>query len=269
MGFSSPHKAVNTCHPNTFCGVRADMIRNWSAWALLPPIYSVCTAAGLWLVYFVAIMNGQMAHLGTQHRRRNGSFYPPYISIAGNFPPASCIFSEVMNLAAFVGFFIALLRYLQLKRTSVKPWLNFVSLAAFTIGCFGMTLIGNFQVLNELEIHNVGTLMTFGLGILFCWMQSYITMSVNLRGEGRRIAILRFLLSGTVTVSMIVYQALMMLGHHVNAAQGQWALVMFFLMFLGTFAVEFRHNSFDIVCTEISGRSETYTDAFESELDQQ
>lgn len=25
------------------------------------------------------------------------------LSIAGNFPPASCVFSEVMNLAAFVG----------------------------------------------------------------------------------------------------------------------------------------------------------------------
>lgn len=30
-------------------------------------------------------------------------FLPRLLSVAGNFPPASCIFSEVMNLAAFVG----------------------------------------------------------------------------------------------------------------------------------------------------------------------
>lgn len=30
----------------------------------------------------------------------------PPLSIAGTFPPASCIFSEVMNLAAFVGTFM-------------------------------------------------------------------------------------------------------------------------------------------------------------------
>ncbi|XP_022595599.1 transmembrane protein 150C [Seriola dumerili] len=243
-----------------------------SPWALLPPVYSVCTAAGLWAVYFLAVQDQKIAPLSSQYRRRNGSFYAPYISIAGNFPPASCIFSEVMNLAAIVGFIIAVLRYLQLKQAIDKPWLNFASLVAFSIGCFGMTLVGNFQLFTQEMIHNLGTFMTFGLGTLFCWVQSYITLRVNLRNEGRKAGIIRFLLSGAITLCMILYFSLMAQRLHMHAARCQWALVMFFLTFLATFAIEFRHNRFDVVCTDNTGRpvslSETHSQVCRYQADQ-
>ncbi|XP_035039996.2 transmembrane protein 150C isoform X3 [Hippoglossus stenolepis] len=242
-----------------------DTMWNCSPWALLPPVYSVCTAAGLWAVYFVAVNDEQIVPLSSQGRRVNGSWYPPYISVAGNFPPASCIFSEVMNLAAFVGLIIAVLRYLQLKHTIVKPWLNIGSLVGFAIGCFGMTLVGNFQVFTDKMIHELGTLMTFGLGTLFCWVQSFITLKVNLRNEGRKVGIGRFLLSGAVTVCMIVRPVLMMKDLHMHAAGCQWALVMFFLAFMGTFAIEFRHNRFEMVCTD---NLQTHSEMYRTELDQ-
>nr|XP_046231978.1 transmembrane protein 150C-like isoform X2 [Scatophagus argus] len=157
-----------------------------SLWAFLPPVYSAFTAAGLWVVYFVALRDGKIAPLGSKYWSMNGSLYPPYISVAGNFPKASCIFSEVMNLSAFVGFIIGFLRYLQLKPKVTAAWLNVGSLLGFSAGCFGMTLIGNFQVQQQ----------------------------------------------------------------HGQAAQSQWALVMFFLLFISTFAVEFRHSRFVTVCTE-------------------
>ncbi|KAM8828291.1 transmembrane protein 150C isoform 2-T2 [Spinachia spinachia] len=212
----------------------------FSAWALLPPVYSVLTAAGLWAVYFLAVSEERIAPLGSKYSRSNGSFYPPYISIAGNFPPTSCIFR----------FVIAVLRYLQLRPTMDKQWLNVGSLVAFSVGCFGMTLVGNFQLFVEEPMHNFGTLLTFGLGTLFCWVQSYVTLRVNLRNEGRKAAALRFLLSACITLCMILYFSLMAQGLHVRAAQGQWALVMFFLAFLATFAIEFRHSRFQVVCTE-------------------
>ncbi len=46
---------------------------------------------------------------------------------------------------------------------------------------------------------------------------------------------------------------------HMQAAQCQWALVMFFLIFLGTFAHEFRHNRFYAVCTDDSGNPPSLT----------
>ncbi|XP_044030830.1 transmembrane protein 150C isoform X2 [Siniperca chuatsi] len=195
-----------------------------------------------------------IAPLGSKYRKINGSFYPPYISIAGNSPPASCIFSEVMNLAAFVGLIIAVLRYLQLKHIIDKVWLNVGSLVIFSIACFGMTLVGNFQLFTQKMIHNIGAFLAFGLGMLFCWAQSYITLRVNIKNEGRKAAIIRFLLSGSITVCMIAYFSLMSQRLHMQAAQCQWALVMFFLIFLGTFAIEFRHSRFDLVCTDDSER---------------
>lgn len=228
-----------------------------SPWALLPAALASITAAGLWVVYFVAVHAESIAPLGSKYKRRNGSFYPPYISIAGNFPPASCIFSEVMNLAAFLGFVTAVLRFIQLKPWMEKAWLNVGCLLVFSAGCFGMTLVGNFQLFHEEMIHNLGTFMTFGLGVLFCWVQSYITLKVDIEGEGRRTAVVRFLLCGAITVCMICYFSLMAQGLHMQAAQAQWALVMFFLIFLGSFAVEFRHCHFEMVCVDHSGSPES------------
>lgn len=225
-----------------------------SLWALLPPLYSAFTAAGLWVVYFVALSEGRIVPLGAKYKRGNGSQYPPFISIAGNFPPASCIFSEVMNLSAFVGFILAVLRYLQVKNKMDKQWLNVGCLVAFCVACFGMTLVGNFQVFTKEMIHNFGTFVTFGLGAAFCWVQSYITLRVNLHNEGKKVAVVRFLLSGFITVCVVLYFSLLGLRLYMPAAQSQWALVMLFLAFLGTFAIEFRHSHFEITCTDGSRR---------------
>ncbi|XP_064873682.1 transmembrane protein 150C-like isoform X2 [Oncorhynchus nerka] len=213
-------------------------MRKCSPWTFLPAMYSLFTAAGLWVVYFIAVEDEKITPLSSEYNR-SGPKSPPYISFAGNAPPASCVFSQVMNLAAFVGFIIGVLRYLQLKPQVHKPWLNISSLVALSLACFGMTLVGNFQLSNDKELHNIGTYMTFGLGTLFCWVQSVITLKVNLRNEGRRAGIPRFVLSGTLTACMLFYFAL--IAQH---------LVMFFLSFLASFAIEFRHCHFEIVCTD-------------------
>ncbi|XP_029025381.1 transmembrane protein 150C-like [Betta splendens] len=229
------------------------MALNCSPWVLLPPVYSICTAAGLWIAYFVALKNDKILPLTSEYRRRNGSFYAPYISNTGNFPPGSCIFSEVTNLAAFLGSFVAVLRFLQLRHTT-KAWLNVVSLVAFTASCLGLTLVGNFQLMTQKTVHNFGSLMMFGLAILYCWVQSYITLKVNLMNEGKMAAIVRFLLSGSITVCTVIYFSLLSQRLHMHAARCQWASAMLLLTFLGTFAVEFRHCHFDVMFTEKHGR---------------
>ncbi|CAB1426160.1 unnamed protein product [Pleuronectes platessa] len=192
-----------------------DTMWNCSPWALLPPVYSLFTAAGLWVVYFVAVNDEQIFPLSSQG------------SVAGNFPPASCIFSEVMNLAAFVA------------RCSL-PELSTGRL-----------------------IHELGTSLTFGLGTLFCWVQSCITLKVDFRNEGRKVAISRFLLSGAATVSMFIRLLLMM--DDLQGVRCQWALVMFFLAFISTFAIEFRHSRFGMVCTD---NIQTHSERYRNELDQ-
>lgn len=53
-------------------------------------------------------------------------------------------------------------------------------------------------------IHNIGTIMTFGLGTLYCWVQSFITLMVNIKNEGKRAGIFRFVLCGSITVCMML-----------------------------------------------------------------
>ncbi|XP_017344343.1 transmembrane protein 150C [Ictalurus punctatus] len=246
-------------------------MRKCSLWTFFPVMFSFFTAAGLWVVYFIAVEDDKITPLSSEYKR-SVSKSPPYISIAGDAPPASCVFSQVMNMAAFVGFILGVLRYLQLKPRVRKPWLNIISLVALSLACFGMTLVGNFQLSNDEELHNIGTSMTFGLGTLFCWVQSFMTLKVNLRNEGKQAGIPRFVLSGAVTFCMLLYFALMAQRLHMHAARAQWALVMFFLVFLGTFAIEFRHYHFEIVCTDDQeppmSLSESFSEVSEYQSDQ-
>lgn len=66
--------------------------------------------------------------------------------------------------------------------------------------------------------------------------------------------------------------ALMAQRLHMHAARAQWALVMFFLAFLGTFAIEFRHYHFEIVCSDDQeppmSLSETFSEVSEYQSDQ-
>ncbi|MBN3278550.1 T150C protein, partial [Polyodon spathula] len=81
------------------------------------------------------------------------------------------------------------------------PWLNIGSLVALCLACFGMTLLGNFQ---ERLQSDCWTTMTFGFGTLACWLQSVVTLKVNLKNEGRTIGIPRVLLSAAVTLSVLL-----------------------------------------------------------------
>lgn len=66
--------------------------------------------------------------------------------------------------------------------------------------------------------------------------------------------------------------ALMAQRLHMHAARAQWALVMFFLMYLGTFAIEFRHYHFEIVCSDDQdpplSLSESFSEVSEYQSDQ-
>ncbi|KAI6069495.1 Transmembrane protein 150C [Aix galericulata] len=262
-----------------------------SVWMFLPLVFTLFTSAGLWIVYFIAVEDNKIIALNVPERQP-GSKRPPYIScylcvsatpelqqralcsqsIAGDAPPASCVFSQVMNMAAFLALVVAVLRFIQLKPKVLNPWLNVSGLVALCLASFGMTLLGNFQLSNDEEIHNVGTSLTFGFGTLACWIQSALTLKINLKNEGRKVGIPRVALSASITLCVVLYFILMAQGIHMHAARIQWGLVMCFLCYFGTFAVEFRHYRFEIVCSEYQENflsfSESLSEASEYQTDQ-
>ncbi|XP_039701508.1 transmembrane protein 150C isoform X1 [Pteropus medius] len=242
-----------------------------SVWMFLPLVFTLFTSAGLWIVYFIAVEDDKIFPLNSAERKP-GVKHAPYISIAGDEPPASCVFSQVMNMAAFLALVVAVLRFIQLKPKVLNPWLNISGLVALCLASFGMTLLGNFQLTNDEEIHNVGTSLTFGFGTLTCWIQAALTLKVNIKNEGRKVGIPRVILSASVTLCVVLYFILMAQGIHMYAARVQWGLVMCFLSYFGTFAVEFRHYRYEIVCSEYQENflsfSESLSEASEYQTDQ-
>ncbi|XP_044284700.1 transmembrane protein 150C isoform X2 [Varanus komodoensis] len=242
-----------------------------SVWMFLPLVLTLFTSAGLWIVYFIAVEDSKIIPLNVLDRK-SSPLKPPYISIAGDAPPASCVFSQVMNMAAFLALVVAVLRFIQLKPKVLNPWLNVSGLVALCLASFGMTLLGNFQLTNDEEIHNVGTSLTFGFGTLACWIQSALTLKINLKNEGRKAGIPRVVLSAVITLCVVLYFILMAQTFHMHAARIQWGMVMCFLCYFGSFAVEFRHYRFEIICSEYQENflsfSESLSEASEYQTDQ-
>ncbi|XP_068089738.1 transmembrane protein 150C isoform X2 [Hyperolius riggenbachi] len=232
-----------------------------SLWMFLPLVMSLFTTVGLWIVYFIAIEDNKIFPLTQKKLPGNDYRRPPYISVAGDAPPASCVFSQVMNMAAFLALIIAVLRFIQLKPKTISPWLSISGLVALCLTSFGMTLLGNFQLKSNELIHNVGTSMTFGFGTIACWIQSILTFKINIKNEGKRTGIPRVILSATITLCVIIYFIFEWQKKNFSepyAPRVQWVLVMCFITFFGTLAVEFRHCRFEIICVENQQHSEIF-----------
>ncbi|TWW66265.1 transmembrane protein 150C-like [Takifugu flavidus] len=170
--------------------------------------------------------------------------------MAGNYPPASCIFSQVMNLAGYGGVILFCYRFIQVKPRLKEVWLNVSALVANCISCFGMTLAGNFQYSADPTIHNIGAWLMFVVGSVACWLETWITIKIDIKNEGMKIGIIRALLSGVITICMVLFTVLVFQGDCTSAVPLEWALVMFMFLFYGTFAVEFRHSRFETTCTD-------------------
>ncbi|XP_041037775.1 transmembrane protein 150C [Carcharodon carcharias] len=151
--------------------------------------------------------------------------------------------------------FIAILRYTQLKSKVEKPWLNILGLLAQSTASIGMTLVANFQLSEDERIHNTGTILIFGFGTMVCWIQVVLTFQANIHNEGFRVGILRGMLATAISINIILYFFLVAQHKYLHGARAQWTLIMIFLLFIGTFAIEFRHSEFTIRCGDGQNRS--------------
>ena len=55
---------------------------------------------------------------------------------------------------------------------------NLLNKIAFVFGlssCFGITIVGNFQVTNVLEVHLIGAILSFFNLHIYCWLQTFIS----------------------------------------------------------------------------------------------
>uniref|UniRef100_A0A8C5RBI6 CWH43-like N-terminal domain-containing protein n=1 Tax=Laticauda laticaudata TaxID=8630 RepID=A0A8C5RBI6_LATLA len=157
-----------------------------------------------------------------------------FLSTCGAYPPQSCVFGQILNLGAFLGVVICFLKYQQIRDYGCHSRLNLFGLILGVLCAFGASLVGNFQQYNELEIHVTGAFLAFVIGILYFWVQTYLTNQVKPRHGGTWIGPLRFFLSFCAV-------ALFFLQLHSEAAYCEWAMAMDLFLLFGLFAVDFWH----------------------------
>ncbi|XP_068673578.1 DNA damage-regulated autophagy modulator protein 1-like isoform X1 [Montipora foliosa] len=134
----------------------------------------------------------------------------PYISDAGAQPPQSCIFGQLLNLAAVIGFAIIFVHYHHVRESNITGLpliqsLNYWSLWIGGLSCLGMSIVANFQVVNSLAVHMVGAIMIFALGMVYCWMQAIVSYKMRSQATSSTLSsVTRFVLAFLVTVFLII-----------------------------------------------------------------
>lgn len=133
----------------------------------------------------------------------NGNVKPdfPYISDTGTTPPESCVFGQLLNIAAVVAMFVFYIRYKQIdtfKLTCHRKAITRVNKVAFVIGllaAFGISLVGNFQEDNVVIVHMIGAFLAFVFGGLYCCVQTYLSFKLpDIPGSSRNLRLGRLVI---------------------------------------------------------------------------
>ncbi|BES93808.1 Frag1/DRAM/Sfk1 family [Nesidiocoris tenuis] len=110
----------------------------------------------------------------------------PYISDTGNHMPESCIFSQFLNMTAFLLLICVYIRYLQIEslatfKTPIGPRLSYNAISWYTgfLACLGMGIVANFQVENIYQVHYVGALLSFVGGSFYFSFQTIFSYHLS------------------------------------------------------------------------------------------
>lgn len=200
-------------------------------WALLPLSLAVFGTAGIWIVYAMSVSNGTV----------NITERFPYISECGSYTPQSTIFSQYCNICAFLGLWIIVIRFQQVRDYGDHGKANVISMVLGFVSCVGVSVLGNFQQSVQRVVHLVGAFAAFFLGVGYFWVQLYLTYRAQPSHDRRWVGPSRALCCCLCTALVIAMVVLANTGHRSAAAMCEWALVMAFFCLFGLFVAEFRH----------------------------
>ncbi|KAF2897203.1 hypothetical protein ILUMI_08977 [Ignelater luminosus] len=213
------------------------------------------------ITYLVSVLDGNVY-----------AFFP-YISDTGALPPESCIFGLLVNIGAAILAATMYIRYRQVdfaincKDVDLHRMWNTLSIIFGIIACFGINLVANFQETTASEIHFIGALLAFGIGILYFAVQTKISSSyLHIRnktctyGIGIRLLYFRIFLvfwmlplflaniiCATLSVEQFTGESIVWWTENDGGFQlrlagsfTEWILVLFIFIYIATFTNEFK-----------------------------
>ncbi|XP_046751943.1 DNA damage-regulated autophagy modulator protein 2-like [Diprion similis] len=196
----------------------------------------------------------------------------PYISETGTLSPESCIFAQLLNIAAFLLACFVYIRHRQVEQWRIERGDNSVNrsmvlLTAWSgfLSCLGLDILANFQEARVVAAHMTGAMTCFMAGTLYFGLQTYLSQKMINALNGQTIVWVRGALSAfTVILTIVVVipgyiSTLEFKGTdykkwkpedggwewHVTSVAAEWMLAIVFCAFLVTFVPEFRLINFE------------------------
>ncbi|CAG2053767.1 unnamed protein product, partial [Timema podura] len=101
----------------------------------------------------------------------------PYISDTGTLPPASCLFSQLLNIITVFMSCCVYIRYRLVKNaeSGIIPWVNTMAAWLGGICCLGLSLVANFQESNVSSVHVLGADTCFIGGAIYFCLQTWFS----------------------------------------------------------------------------------------------
>ncbi|KAJ0058190.1 hypothetical protein NL108_009066, partial [Boleophthalmus pectinirostris] len=127
----------------------------------------------------------------------------PYISECGAYAPQSTIFSQYCNICTFLGLWIVIIRFQQIRDFGDHGKANMLSMILGFISCVGVSVLGNFQQSIQRVVHLVGAFAAFTLGLGYFWVQLFLTYRAQPSYDRHWVGPTRVLLCFLCTVLII------------------------------------------------------------------
>ncbi|XP_054714024.1 DNA damage-regulated autophagy modulator protein 1-like [Uloborus diversus] len=227
---------------------------------ILPIFISVLIPCSFILTYALAVY---LKHVKAEF---------PYISDTGTTVPESCIFSQAVNFIAFLLASLMYIRYKQVEQHyrdhlsseyTIVLRINKIALLVGWLGCFGVSVLANFQETSVLIVHMTGACCAFGCATGYSWLQTIISYYVCPLLNSLFVARLRVVLSLILTAGFGLTLIAGIIAHnsfhgkdptkwsyddggfvaHVISTGAEWVLVIAFDLFILTYAKELKSVS--------------------------
>ncbi|KAK7469498.1 hypothetical protein BaRGS_00036477 [Batillaria attramentaria] len=182
----------------------------------LPIITAVFIIGSLFISYGVSVGHGHV----------EPDF--PYISYTAIQTPERCIFAQLINIGAFLlaaNIYVRFLQQRELFRTPGHPAKDSardhrVCIASLVVGwlsALGLSMVANFQTVVMRPPHYTGAALAFGLGMVYCWLQTSLSMR---HCPWDCVTVAQFINSFILTVCLITFGVSKII-YKVSEAQGK------------------------------------------------
>ncbi|XP_077868915.1 DNA damage-regulated autophagy modulator protein 2-like isoform X2 [Saccoglossus kowalevskii] len=189
----------------------------------------------------------------------------PYISDTGTYVPESCIFGQLLNIAAALAFATMYVRYKNVieynhnEDSRVLLW-NKIGLVMGSLAALGMSMVANFQEHNILDVHLFGAFMCFFLGTVYAYIHSWISYQFCPIWSSKQACMARLVLASLCLFSLLftsIFAAVAQskwegekptkwspedggFPEHIVSTVSEWILAVSFLLYFFTYIREFQ-----------------------------